>query len=80
MADVKQMNKIFPIVSFVWEFVSACAIEEMPTGFPVAFLHLWFCWFVSVRSEILKSLNPKDRERESHPCVNLHQEKLFQLL
>ena len=36
---------------------------------------LWFCWFGLVRNETLQSLNPKDRERESHPCVNLHQER-----
>ena len=27
-----------------------------------------------VRNEILQSVNPKDRERESNPCVNLHRE------
>ena len=31
--------------------------------------------FGFVRNEILEPLNPKDRERESHPCVNLHREK-----
>ena len=30
-----------------------------------------------VRNEILQSLNPKDRERESHPCVNLHRERFL---
>ena len=33
-------------------------------------------WFGLVRNEILQSLNPKDRERESHPCVNLHRKKI----
>ena len=51
------------------EFVFACVIEELPTGFSVTLWHPWFCWFGSVRNEILQSLNPKDRERESHPCV-----------
>ena len=45
----------------------------------MALLHLWFCWFGLVRNEIFQSLHPKDRERESHPCVNLHREKEFQL-
>ena len=40
----------------------------------------WFCWFGLVRNEMLQSLKPKDRERESHLCVNLHREKLPQLL
>ena len=57
------------------ELVFACLIEELLTGFPVALLPVWFCWFGLVRNEILLSLNPKDRERESHPCVNLHREK-----
>ena len=57
------------------EFVFACVIEDLPTSFSVALVHLWFCWFVSVSSQ-----NPKDRERESHPCVNLHREKLIRLL
>ena len=61
------------------ELAFACLTEELPTGFSVALLHLWFCWLGSVRNEILQSLNPKDRERESHPCVNLHREKLPQL-
>ena len=45
----------------------------------MALYHLWFCWFSLMKNEILQSLNPKDRERESHPCVNLHREKLLQL-
>ena len=45
------------------KFVVACLNEELPTGFTVALLHLWFCWFGLVRNEILQSLNPKDRER-----------------
>ena len=58
----------------------ACLIEELPTGFTVALLHLWFCWFGLVKNEILQSQHLKDRERESHLCVNLHQEKSPQLL
>ena len=61
------------------EFVLACLVECLPTSFPVALLHLWFCWFGLVRNEIPQSLNLKDRERESHPCVNLHRERLLQL-
>ena len=61
------------------EFVFTCLTEELPTGFSVALLHLWFCWFGLVRNEILQSQIPKDRERESHPCVNLHREKSPQL-
>ena len=61
------------------EFVSICSVEYLPTDFPVALLHLWFCWFGFVRNEILQSLNPKDQEQESHPCVNLHRERLLQL-
>ena len=47
------------------ELVFACLIEDLPTGFPVALLHLWFCWFGLVTNEILQSLNPKDVERRS---------------
>ena len=38
-----------------------------------------FCFkqFGSEGNEILQLLNPRDRERESHPCVNLHREKWF---
>ena len=57
------------------ESVFACLVEDLPTSFPVALLHLWFCWFGLVRNEILQSLNLKDREREYRPCVNLHREK-----
>ena len=60
------------------ESVSACLVECLPTSFTVALLHLWFCWFGLVRNEILQSLNLKDRERESHPCINLHRETLLQ--
>ena len=51
----------------------------LPTSFSVAILHLWLCWFGLVKNEMLQSLHPKDGERESHPCVNLHREKLPQL-
>ena len=33
------------------EFVFECLIEELPTGFTVAHLHLWFCWFGLVQNE-----------------------------
>ena len=59
------------------ESVIASLDEELTTGFPVALLQ--FCWFGSVKNEILQPLDPKDRERESHPCVNLHLERLLQL-
>ena len=61
------------------ESVSACLVVFLPTGFTVALYHLWFCWFGLMKHEILQSLNPKDRMRESHPRVNLHREKLLQL-
>ena len=51
----------------------------LPTSFRVALYRLWFCWFDLVKNEILLSLNRKDREREFHPCVNLHREKVLQL-
>ena len=35
-------------------------------------------WHVSLN--VLQTSNPTDRARESHPCVNLHQERLLQLL
>ena len=47
------------------EFVLACLTEELATGFPVALLHIWFCWFGLVSNEILQSLTPKDQARES---------------
>ena len=47
----------------------------------------WFMHWHQLRSHVPQcfsvspqSLNPKDRERESHPCVDLHQEKQFQHL
>ena len=46
----------------------------------MALLHLRFCWSGLVKNEKLQSPNPKDRKRESHPCVNLRQEKLSRLL
>ena len=49
-------------------------------GLPVALWHRWFCWFGFVLNEILQTQNHKDREREFHPCVNLHREKQLQLL
>ena len=52
------------------EYVSACLVVFLPTFLTVAFHHLWFCWF---------GLVSKDRQRESHPCVNLHRERLLQL-
>ena len=60
-------------------FLHVCLSVCRQTVFPVALLRIWFCWFGLVRNEILQSLNPKDRERESRPCVNLHQERLLQL-
>ena len=59
------------------EFVFACLIEELPTDFCVALLHHWFCWFGLVRNEILQSPNPREWERESHPCVNLHRKEMI---
>ena len=44
------------------ESVSARLVVSSSTRFFVALLHLLF-W------------SPKDRERESHPCVNLHRER-----
>ena len=62
------------------ESVFACLVVFFADRFLVALLRLWFCWFCLVRNEVLQSLNPKDRERESHPWMNLHRERLFQLL
>ena len=64
------------------EFVFACWTEELPTGSTRGSLTslVLLVWFGLVRSEIRQSLNPKDRERESHPCVNLHRKKSPQLL
>ena len=49
------------------EFAFECLVECLPTRFPVALLHLGFCWFGLVKNDILQSLDSKDRERESHP-------------
>ena len=62
------------------EFLCACFVDDLPTSFPVALLHLWFCWFGLVKNEILQTPNPKDRELESHPYVVQHPEKLSPLL
>ena len=61
-----------------WNLFFACLVECLPTSFTVALLHHWFCWFGLVRNDILQS-HRKDRERESHPCVNLHREISLQL-
>ena len=61
-----------------WNLFFACLVEDLPTSFSVALSHLWFCWFGLVKNEILLQPNSKDRERESHPCVNLHRERLLQ--
>ena len=61
------------------ESVFTCFSECLPTRFPVTLLHVWFCPFGLVRNKTLQSLDPIDRERDSHPCVNLHREKLLQL-
>ena len=47
------------------ESVFACLVEELPTCFTVALLHLRFCWFGLVKNVILQSQNPKDQARES---------------
>ena len=57
------------------ESVSAYSVVFLPTSSPVTPYDLWFCWFGLLRNETHQSLNPKDREREFHPCVNLHREK-----
>ena len=57
------------------ESVFACLVDCLPTSFPVGLLHLWFYWFGSVKNEIRQLLNPRDREQDSHPCVNMHREK-----
>ena len=59
------------------EFVHACFVDDLPTSFPVALLHLWFCWFGSVKNEILQSLNPKDQVRVYRPSSFLHRKKWF---
>ena len=43
-------------------------------------LHMTLSWvhlFYSVRNEILQSPNPRERDRECCPCVNLHREKII---
>ena len=42
------------------ESVFACLVEELPTSFTVALLHLWFCWLGLEWNEKLQSLKPKD--------------------
>ena len=62
-------------------FVFQCFVECLRTGFLVALYYIFdfvgLVWWG--RNEILQSLNPKDRERESHPFVNLHREKQCQI-
>ena len=41
---------------------------SLPTSFPVALLHLWFCWFGLVGNVILQSPNPK-RVRAGIPSM-----------
>ena len=59
-------------------FGCACLMGCHATGSPVLFL-----WISSIglrKNGTLQYPNPKDQELEPHPCVNLHQEKLFQHL
>ena len=51
------------------ESVFACLVECLPTSFPVALLHLWFCWFGLMRNEILQSPNPTQRSRAGIPSM-----------
>ena len=46
----------------------------------MALLHLSFCCFGLKRNVMLQSPNPRGRERECRPCVNLLREKLPQIL
>ena len=41
------------------ELVFACVIEELPTSFSLTLLHLWFCWFGSVKNENFNHKMPK---------------------
>ena len=52
------------------EFVCACFVEDLPTSFTVALLHLWCCWFGLVRNEILQSLK-SHRSRAGIPSMRL---------
>ena len=47
------------------------------TGFPA--LDLWRCGVGLVENETLLQPSPKDPELGYHPCVSLHQQKIFQL-
>ena len=62
-----------------WKLISHVWLTACRQGFSVTLLHLWFCWFGSVGNEMLHLPNAKNRERESHLCVNLHRKRLFQL-
>ena len=50
------------------EFVSACLTDELPTGFSVALVHLWFCWFGLVRNEIT-SITKSQKSRAGIPSM-----------
>ena len=52
-----------------FESVFACLIEDLPTSFTVALLHLWLCWFVLGRNEILQSLNKSQISRAGIPSM-----------
>ena len=73
MINVDQIE----IVVRGWNLVSLECLRSCRQVSP--WLSYIFDFVGLVRNEILQSLNPKDRERESHPCVNLHREKLLQL-
>ena len=49
------------------ESVFACSIDELPTSFTMALLHLcfFFVWFGLVTTEILESLSPKIESGDS---------------
>ena len=50
------------------ESVFVCLTEELPTGFPWLSHVFWFCWFGSLRNEILQSLKSQ-RSRAGIPSM-----------
>ena len=55
----------------------ACLMACHAASFPVLFL--WISLIGQGKSGTLRRPNPKDQEREFHPCVDLHQERWYQI-
>ena len=57
----------------VWKLVGL--LDDVPRNRSLCTLSLWVFWIGWKQNVTLQYSDPKDREREFRPCVDLHQEK-----